>query len=150
LSVWVALPPLPSLTVTFAAYVPAVVYVLVGFCCADVVVSPKSHAYESVSPSASVAAAAKLIAVPAVTSPLGVRVMEPITGLAFGALVQPGIAGAVGPSTCHQSNTASTVVVAALESAKKPIFAFAGSAVEAWPACVQVVPSAEDWPSRLG
>ena len=53
------------------------------------------------------------------------------------------------PSTCHQSNTALTVVVAALESAKKPILAFAGSAVEAWPACVQVVPSAEYWPIRF-
>ena len=83
------------------------------------------------SPSASVAAAAKLIAVPVVTSPVGVRVAELITGLVLGAVTQPGIAGAFGPSTCHQSNTALTVVVAALESAKKPILAFAGSAVEA-------------------
>ena len=80
---------------------------------------------------------------------MGVRVAEVITGLVFGAEMQPGIAATFGPSTCHQSNTALTVVVAALESAKKPILAFAGIAVEAWPALVQVVPSGEYWPVRF-
>jgi hypothetical protein len=77
---------------------------------------------------------------------VGVRVAELMTGLALGAFVHPGIAGAFAPSTCHQSNTASTVVVAALEGAKKPILAFGGIAVEDWPALVHVVPSGEYWP----
>jgi hypothetical protein len=51
--------------------------------------------------------------------------------LLLGAETQPGIAGAFVPSTCHQSKTALTVVVAALDSPKKPILAFAGIAVEA-------------------
>ncbi len=44
-----------------------------GFCADDVPPSPNSHAYVSGSPSGSVPVAVKAIAVPVVTSPLGVR-----------------------------------------------------------------------------
>ena len=66
-------PPLPSETVTVAVKVPAWVYVFDGFWAVEDVVSPKVHAYVSVSPSASVPVAVKAIGVPVVTLPAGVR-----------------------------------------------------------------------------
>src|SRR6478736_5417765 len=66
-------PPLPSDTVTVAVKVPAWVYVFDGFWAVEDVVSPKVHAYVSVSPSASVPVAVKAIGVPVVTLPAGVR-----------------------------------------------------------------------------
>src|SRR5918995_2824935 len=51
LSVALAVPPLPSSTVTrtVRGWKDDVVYVFVGFCSVDVVPSPKSHRYVSVS-----------------------------------------------------------------------------------------------------
>src|SRR3954468_21461480 len=66
-------PPLPSLTVTFAVNEPAAAYVCEGFCCVETAVaSPKSHEYVSVSPSASVPVAVNATAVPVGTLPVGV------------------------------------------------------------------------------
>ena len=142
-SVRVSVPPLPSDTVTRAVYVPGVEYVCDGLRAAEVALSPNSHAYVSASASASVAATSKPTGVPVVTSPAGVRVADEITGGLLTGVVQPGMAGTFAPSTWNQSNTASTDVAAALESAKNPICGFAGIAVEARPALVHVVPSVE-------
>ena len=46
---------------------------MVGFCSVDVVPSPKSHAYVSVSPSGSLAVAVKAIGTPTRTFPVGFR-----------------------------------------------------------------------------
>src|SRR3954469_6425345 len=72
-SVWEALPPLPSDTVTFAEYVPGALYAWFALAVAAVPLSPKSHAYVRVSPSGSVPVAVKAIEVPVVVLPAGVR-----------------------------------------------------------------------------
>ena len=74
-----------------------------------------------------------------------------ITGSRFAPVpgTQFGSGGTFGPSSVNQSNVGVTVVVAALESAKKPTCGLAGRAVEAWPTLVHVVPSVEYEPTRL-
>src|SRR5262245_12488499 len=63
-------PPRPSETVTVAVRVAAARYDFVGFCSVDVVASPKSHAYVSVSPSGSLAVAVNAIGTPTRTFPV--------------------------------------------------------------------------------
>ena len=66
-------PPRPSDTVTRTVKVAAVANAFVGFCSVDVSLSPKSHAYVSVSPSGSVPVAVKAIGTPTRVLPVGVR-----------------------------------------------------------------------------
>ena len=80
------MPPLPSETVTLTVRVAAARNVCVGFCSVDVSPSPKSHAYVSGSPSASVPVAVKATGTPTRTLPVGVRAAVTV-GLAFCGVV---------------------------------------------------------------
>src|SRR3954453_1159073 len=151
-SVRTAMPPLPSSTVSLAVGVPAAVYVLLALApLASIVPSlSKSHRYVRLSPSASVAAAEKSTGSGAMPKDCD-AVADEITGSAFAPVpgTHVGSGGTFGPSSVNQSNVGVTVVVAALESAKKPTFALAGRNCDVRPAWVHVWLSVEYAPVRL-